>query len=775
VASDSYKVYQLPAESPNHTSPTPPSDGRVTVTNPADATASPYGWHDTDGATGAEYTIMRGNNVHAYDDAANVNHAPTTEPDCGGSLACTFALDLAQAPSTYTSAAVANLFYLNNVFHDIHYQYGFTEPGGNFQANNYGRGGTAGDDVQAEAQDGGGTNNANFGTPPDGQKPRMQMYLWTAAVPSLDGDFDAGIVAHEYGHGVSNRVVGGPSNTSCLGNRQQPGEGLSDWWALAFTARPGDTGAMARTMGTYVEAQSTAGAGIRRKPYSTDSSVNNYTYATVGTSSEVHNLGEVWTEAAWRVYWALVTQYGFDANLYNASGNAGNQRALLYILAGLQNTVCSPAFTDVRDGIIQAATDNHGGADVCTIWTAFAAYGLGVDAISGGSNGVNPINGFAVPVSCGGTPVAPTIAIHPVSVEGSSGLSTQFSLIAGGSPVPTYQWQVSPYVGASWSNLTNSSTYSGATTATLTVNIGSGFNGYQYRCAAQNSAGSATSGVATLTLANSSYNSTLKAPECAATAASCSSGLLVNGKGTMDGGVEANQPNTIANACSDGFGVYHSDESLDKLKVSSVNGGALAEGKAAKIEATVYVYSIYGDFLDLYYSATANSPNWQFLTTVSPTAPGLQTLSATYTLPIGGQQAIRGTFRYLGSAAVCGTNSGWDDHDDLVFAVVTFTDDPLSAGIAIKAVHITELRTRIDAVRAAWNLPAYAWTDASIAEQSTVSRAAHIQELRDALNAAYDAAGRTRPTYIDPNLVAQSTMIKAVHITELRNAVKAIE
>ena len=79
-------------------------------------------------------------------------------------------------------------------------------------------------------------------TPPDGSRPRMQMYLWSAPTPDRDGDFDNGIIIHEYGHGISNRLVGGPSNTSCLTNRQQPGEGLSDWWALVYTAKPGDRG-----------------------------------------------------------------------------------------------------------------------------------------------------------------------------------------------------------------------------------------------------------------------------------------------------------------------------------------------------------------------------------------------------------------------------------------------------------------------------------------------------------------------------------------------------
>jgi extracellular elastinolytic metalloproteinase len=400
VAADSYKVYPVPVESPNHTSPLPPSDGRVTVTNPANALASPYGWHDTNGVAGAEFTTTRGNNVHAYEDRDANGAPPASEPACGATLNCSFTLSLSGAPSTYIPAAVTNLFYWNNIIHDVTYQYGFNELAGNFQVNNYGRGGAGNDDVRAEAQDGGGTNNANFSTPPDGSRPRMQMYVWTAPTPDKDGDLDSGIIVHEYGHGISNRLVGGPSNVSCLSNRQQPGEGISDFFSLWFTAKPTDTGAQGRGVGTYALNQPTTGVGIRTQRYSTSSSVNTWTYASINGMAVPHGVGSVFAQAMWEAYWALVNQYGFNANLYSATGGAGNQRFMQYFIQGLKNTPCSPTFTQVRDGIIQAATTLNGGADVCRLWTAFAAFGLGTNAVSGGSASTTPTNGFSVPATC---------------------------------------------------------------------------------------------------------------------------------------------------------------------------------------------------------------------------------------------------------------------------------------------------------------------------------------------------------------------------------------
>lgn len=164
-ASADYRVYPLPLE-------TPLDGSRSLVTNPQNALASPFGWHDTNGAAGAEFFDTRGNNVNAQDDIDN-NNTGGSRPSGGASLVFDNPIDLGQAPSTYLNGAITNLFYWNNILHDIHYQYGFDEASGNFQVNNYGKGGTGNDAVEADAQDGSGTNNANFATPPDGSRPRM--------------------------------------------------------------------------------------------------------------------------------------------------------------------------------------------------------------------------------------------------------------------------------------------------------------------------------------------------------------------------------------------------------------------------------------------------------------------------------------------------------------------------------------------------------------------------------------------------------------------------
>jgi leucyl aminopeptidase len=166
------------------------------------------------------------------------------------------------------------------------------------------------------------------------------------------------------------------------------------------------------------------------------------------------------------------------------------------------------------------------------------------------------------------------------------------------------------------------------------------------------------------------YNSTLKAPECATVGTSCdSSATLLNGRDHISGGAEPKQPNTINNSCADGtVGTYHSDESNDRLVITSTSG-SLTHGTTATVTATVWAYSAYtSDALDLYYAANANSPSWVFIKTIVPTKAGSQSLSATFTLPTGSLQAVRAQFRYLGRASSCTTGS-YNDHDDLIFAV----------------------------------------------------------------------------------------------------------
>lgn len=373
LANASYKVFPAPIESPSHGSQT-------TVVDPADIDASPYGWHDLDGIVGAEETRAKGNNVQAHLDLTDSDDQSGFSPDGGIDLDFDFTFDPLVDPSdnNFRSAAVTNLFYWNNLTHDVLYHYGFDEEAGNFQENNYGNGGEDGDSVNADAQDGSGTDNANFGTPPDGLNPRMQMFIWVDANPDRDSDFDNGVIVHEYAHGLSNRLTGGAKNVSCLSNVEQMGEGWSDYLALIMTIEAGDTGADARGIGTYVLDEPVTGDGIRTHPYSTDMMINPHTYDDIKTESQPHGVGSVWCAMLWEMTWALIGEYGFDSDLYHGTG--GNNIALQLVIEALKLQPCSPGFVDGRNAILKADQILYGGANQCLIWQAFAKRGLGYSA-----------------------------------------------------------------------------------------------------------------------------------------------------------------------------------------------------------------------------------------------------------------------------------------------------------------------------------------------------------------------------------------------------------
>jgi len=217
-------------------------------------------------------------------------------------------------------------------------------------------------------------------------------------------------------------------------------------------------------------------------------------------------------------------------------------------------------------------------------------------------------------------------------------------------------------------------TINNANQATATVTPSTAAT-YVFQLAVGDGAATATDQVTVVASAVSGgqavWDSVLQVPKCASVGTSCDSGAsLLLGRGTV--GPEPNQPNTINDSCADGTsGTFHSDESNDRIKVSTVDGTSFAPGKLVRIDATVWAWTTPSqDTLDLYFAANANSPTWTFITSITPAAAGAQTLSATFTLPSGALQAVRARFRYQGSASACATGS-FIDHDDLVFAVTS--------------------------------------------------------------------------------------------------------
>jgi Zn-dependent metalloprotease len=408
-------------------------------------------------------TVTTGNNVEAYLDT-NADNAP--DANNGTNLSnghaysptqnFTFPFSTASDPRTQQAAVVTNLFYYNNIMHDFSYNLGFTETARNFQTNNYGRGGLGADSVRAEAQDGSGTNNANFATPPDGQRPRMQQYLFTAATPDRDSSLDGDVVFHEYGHGISNRLIGNGSTALSGTQSGAMGEGWSDYWACTL----GNDG----LVGEYSTNNHTA--GIRRAAYTVPANSVHNSYADVCAGGcQVHRDGEVWAATLWD----LRTQLG--ATITDR-----------LVLNGMKFTPARPSFLNARDGILQADQNLNGGANRCAIWTVFARHGMGVSAV--GNDGTTHTAATDLPSDCGGTctySISPTSASHPATASTGS-----VSVTAGS--------------GCSWTAVSN------ATFITITAgSSGTGSGTVSYSVAANTAT---TSRTGTLTIAGQTFTVT---------------------------------------------------------------------------------------------------------------------------------------------------------------------------------------------------------------------------------------------------------------------------
>ena len=204
--------------------------------------------------------------------------------------------------------------------------------------------------------------------------------------PLKDSSFDNGIVAHEWGHYISNRLIGNANGLNNFQGRNM-GEGWGDFHSLMFLALESDLAipdnqefGLSYPTGTYVENFDT---GIRRAPYSTDMTVNPLTFQYIESGSTPpglaptyggtpHAAGEVWAVTLWEVYVSLINTHGFTV---------AQDKMASYLIAGYKMTPISPTFTEARDAILAniSATDSD---DFTLALAAFAKRGLGLGAVS---------------------------------------------------------------------------------------------------------------------------------------------------------------------------------------------------------------------------------------------------------------------------------------------------------------------------------------------------------------------------------------------------------
>ncbi|MDQ3586921.1 MAG: M36 family metallopeptidase [Actinomycetota bacterium] len=267
---------------------------------------------------------------------------------------------------------VLNIFYFNCYMHDFFYLLGFREADGNFQLDNHGRGGRGGDPVDARAHSGAVFGTANMSTPVDGSPPTMNMGLVTST--GRHTAFDSDVVFHEFMHGVTNRLVGGPMNVNALDSPQSGGmgEGWGDYVACTLN----DT----TVVGSWVVDNA---QGIRGFPYDGDFP-DDFGALGSGRYDEVHNIGEIWC-----------------ATLVELNRRIGSALAVPLVVDALKLSPPNPSFLNMRDAVLSALEamlsaqrvdqdrfeQVHGG-----IWETFAKFGMGPNAKSNGAQltGIEP-------------------------------------------------------------------------------------------------------------------------------------------------------------------------------------------------------------------------------------------------------------------------------------------------------------------------------------------------------------------------------------------------
>jgi hypothetical protein len=255
-------------------------------------------------------------------------------------------------------------------------------------------------------------NNANMFTPPDGQSPQMQMYLFTSftgnfnsdPTPDVNGGDDASVVYHEYTHGLSNRLITYANGWGALDSFQSGamGEGWSDWYAMDFLVGEGfapNTGAVGdvkldRYVGNNLPTLRTEGldcpvvSATSACPGGDDTgSDGGYTLGDMGHvwsgGAEVHADGEIWAQTLW--------------DLRGAVG-VGDGRFL--VTEAMRLSPANPSFLDMRNAVLQANQVGvlHGRSDhEAAIWQVFAARGMGYFAASEDADDTEPIENFALP------------------------------------------------------------------------------------------------------------------------------------------------------------------------------------------------------------------------------------------------------------------------------------------------------------------------------------------------------------------------------------------
>jgi hypothetical protein len=333
-------------------------------------------------------------------------------------------------------ASMTNLFAMHNQMHDFAYHLGFDERRWNAQQFNYGMGTLDRDAVLGNAQSAaisggfpnyGGRDNANMNSPRDGLPPTTNMFLWQPLpgafyAPCVDGDYDMGVIGHEYGHAIENRMI-----AKGVGARQGThagamGEAFGDFDAVEYLSEANVVPRYGEKS-PFVEGAYATGnpfRGIRnydmswpmggdfpqpgKDPYINPLNLGAYGYDTPGP--EVHSDGEIWIAVQFDIRDLFLDRYPSNNAKVNheclrgqrtADACPGNRRWIQDYYDAMLLMPRGPTLLDARNAMIAADVARFGGANVDLLWLAFAGRGFGQLATVVNNNDTEPVPDFSSP------------------------------------------------------------------------------------------------------------------------------------------------------------------------------------------------------------------------------------------------------------------------------------------------------------------------------------------------------------------------------------------
>jgi len=382
----------------------------TTVYDPANKDLSPIGWHQINDNIYSEVTI--GNNGRVMDESTGYT--------LNGGAGHNFQASLCVECDNYYAnrdLSLSTTFYFLNMLHDIYYNLGFDEEHGNFQENNFGKGGKGNDGFIIRSNDCDSKwkkcdSIAATSTVRDGFSPVMYLSVISTdsniyGMKHVDAGLSSHIFIHEYTHGVTHRLTGGPEY-DCMNSDYEYGalnEGYSDFFSEALQYKKRDN----YNRNTLFSPDKIVSYG---NYITSDFQYNKVTYESLNDcpKSSPHCGGSVWKTMLHEVFWNIVEKYkdrtedDYTKCYDMKKTQPYNFTVLRIILQGMAESGCNPTFIRARNKIIKAVTLNeetYGRTIIyCLFWKGFADRGLGINATEIDEKNKTYENNFEIPSNC---------------------------------------------------------------------------------------------------------------------------------------------------------------------------------------------------------------------------------------------------------------------------------------------------------------------------------------------------------------------------------------